>query len=87
MDTFYNSELERLGRNRHQHAKQEVERYFGNGFLDSSLMWESPLHGATLVGLGQIQKDQGVIFEMGIVSMHGENLFFRVVGMDYFSSF
>jgi len=64
MESFYDSELQRLGSNRYQHANEEVARYFGNGFLDSSLMWESPLNGATLVGLGQVQKDQGLVFDI-----------------------
>ena len=65
-ETFYEDERTRIGR--YQQATEEVARYFGYGFLNSGLMNEAPLHGATLVGLGQIQKDQGAIFDMPLPS-------------------
>ena len=63
-ETFYRAECTRLGGRRHQQAAEEVVRHFGYGFLNPELMSEAPLHGATLVGLGSIQKDRGVIFDM-----------------------
>ena len=65
--TFYETERTRLN-GRYQQATEEVVRYFGHGFLNSELMSESPLRGATLVGLGQIKKDQGAIFDMPLPS-------------------
>ena len=62
-DAFYEAECDRLN-GRHHQATEEVGRYFGYGFLDSELMREAPLRGATLVGLGLIKKDQGAIFAM-----------------------
>lgn len=62
-ETFYEAECARLN-GRHQQAAEEVVRHFGYGFLNPELMSEAPLHGATLVGLGSIQKDRGVIFDM-----------------------
>ena len=51
-----------------QQAAEEVARYFGYGFLDSELMLEAPLHGTTLVGLGQVRKDYATIFDMPLPS-------------------
>ena len=51
-------------RGRFQQAAEEVARHFGYGFLDAELMREAPLHGVTLVGLGQVRKDWGTIFDM-----------------------
>ena len=53
---------------RFQQAAEEVARHFGYGFLDAELMREAPLHGVTLVGLGQIRKDRGTIFDMPLPS-------------------
>ena len=61
--TFYGAEMQRLS-GRSQQAAEEVASYFGYGFLDPEFMRESPLHGATLVGLGQVRKDRGTIFDM-----------------------
>ena len=62
--SLYKSERERLGQGRHIQAAEEVARYFGHGFLDVDLMRQAPLHGATLVGLGDIKKDGGAVFDM-----------------------
>ncbi|MDE2645493.1 MAG: S8 family serine peptidase [Bacteroidota bacterium] len=62
-ETFYQSEYDRLQGHYYQ-AREEVARYFGYGFLRPELMCESPLNGATLVGLGSVQKDGGTIFNM-----------------------
>ena len=62
-ESFYQSEYSRL-QGRYHRAREEVARYFGYGFLSSELMRESPSNGATLVGLGRIQKDSGAIFNM-----------------------
>ncbi|MCY4187824.1 MAG: S8 family serine peptidase [Bryobacterales bacterium] len=53
---------------RFQQAGEEVARHFGYGFLDPDLMREAPLHGVTLVGLGQVRKDRGTIFDMPLPS-------------------
>lgn len=55
-------------RGRFQQAAEEVARHFGYGFLDAELMREAPLHGVTLVGLGQVRKDRGTIFDMPLPS-------------------
>ena len=60
---LYAAELAAPG-GRFQQAAEEVARQFGYGFLDPELMREAPLHGVTLVGLGQVRKDQGTIFDM-----------------------
>ena len=65
--TLYGAERARLS-GRFQQAAEEVARYFGYGFLDPELMREAPHHGATLVGLGQVRKDRGTIFEMPLPS-------------------
>ena len=65
--TFYGAEMQRLS-GHFQQAAEEVASYFGYGFLDPDLMSESPLHGATLVGLGQVRKDRGTIFDMPLPS-------------------
>ena len=55
-------------RGRFQQAGEEVARHFGYGFLDPDLMRGAPLHGVTLVGLGQVRKDRGTIFDMPLPS-------------------
>ena len=45
-------------------AAEEVTRYFGYGYMDANLMQEAPLQGVTLVGVGRIQKDGGMIFDV-----------------------
>jgi len=67
-EEFYRAERERLGARRHHQAMEEVARYFGYGFLDPELMYEAPLYGATLVGLGYVRKDGGAIFDMPLPS-------------------
>jgi len=72
---LYNIEKERLGGQRHRQAAEEVARHFGHGFLDSKLMHEAPLHGVTLVGLGQVKKDKGTIFDMPLPpSLSGDSV-------------
>ena len=66
--SLYATEVAERGSSRSQQAAEEVACYFGYGFLDASLMGEAPLHGATLVGLGQVRKDQGLIFDMPLPS-------------------
>lgn len=66
-NTIYEAERTRLN-GRYQQATEEVARYFGYGFLNSELMYEAPLRGATLVGLGRVKKDQGAIFDMPLPS-------------------
>ena len=61
--TLYAAENAARG-GRFQQAAEEVARHFGYGFLDAGLMHEVPLHGVTLVGLGQVRKDRGTIFDM-----------------------
>lgn len=74
-ESFYQAEKNRLGRNRHQQAAEEVARHFGYGFLDPELTREAPLHGATLVGLGRIRKDRGTIFDMPLPpSLSGDRI-------------
>ena len=71
---FYNREL---APNRHKHlqAKQEVARYYGHGLLIEQLMLESPVSGATLVGLGTLRKDGGLVFDLPIPpSLSGERI-------------
>ena len=63
-EEMYDIEKERLGHSRHLRAKEEVVRYYGYGFLDPSLMIGGPSTGVTLVGLGEVRKDQAKIFEM-----------------------
>ena len=60
---LYAAELAASG-GRFQQAAEEVARQFGYGFLDPVLMHEAPQHGVTLVGLGQVRKDRGTIFDM-----------------------
>ncbi|MYF40160.1 MAG: S8 family peptidase, partial [Rhodothermaceae bacterium] len=72
---LFDKERDRLGKRHYQQAAEEVLRYFGYGFLNPELMYESPLHGATLVGLGRIKKDEGVIFDMPLPpSLSGEEI-------------
>ena len=60
---------------RFQQAGEEVARHFGYGFLDPDLMREAPLHGVTLVGLGQVRKDRGTIFDMPLPpSLSGDSI-------------
>jgi len=61
---LYQEELRRLGSSRHARAKQEVARHFGHGVLTPMLMQESPGTGVTLVGLGDVRKDQAKIFDL-----------------------
>lgn len=62
-------------RGRHSVAAEDVARYFGYGYLDTELMSEAPLHGVTLVGLGQIRKDEGMIFDMPLPpSLSGDSV-------------
>ena len=71
---FYNRER---APNPHKHlqAKQEVVRYYGHGVLNEQLMLESPASGATLVGLGTVRKDRGLIFDLPIPpSLSGERI-------------
>ncbi len=60
---FYQSEYSRL-QPHYRQAQEEVARYFGYGFLNQELMSEAPLRGVTLVGLGHVQRDEGVVFHM-----------------------
>ena len=56
-------------------ASEELARYFGYGFLDPELMSESPMRGATLVGLGRIRKDKAAIFDFPLPpSLSGESI-------------
>lgn len=71
---FYNRERAPNPR-RHLQAKQEVARYYGHGLLNEQLMLESPNSGATLVGLGTLRKDGGLIFDLPIPpSLSGERI-------------
>ena len=64
---LYTAENAALG-GRFQQAAEEVAGHFGYGFLDPELMSEAPLHGVTLVGLGEVRKDRGTIFDMPLPS-------------------
>ena len=64
---LYAAEMAARG-GRFQQAGEEVARHFGYGFLDPDLMRGAPLHGVTLVGLGQVRKDRGTIFDMPLPS-------------------
>lgn len=71
---FYNRERAPNPR-KHLQAKQEVVRYYGHGLLNEQLMLESPTSGATLVGLGTLRKDGGLIFDLPIPpSLSGERI-------------
>ena len=72
---LYHEERARLGSNQHARAKEEVCRHFGHGYLDNTMMWESPETGVTMVGLGLIRKDRAQVFRMPIPpSLSGERL-------------
>ena len=62
-EIYYQSERNRL-KGRYHQAQEEVARNFGYGFLNPELMREAPLQGATLVGLGRVQKGGGTVFNM-----------------------
>lgn len=49
-------------------ASEETAKYFGFGALDGDLAREAPSYGATLVGLGEVQKDGALIYEVPIPS-------------------
>ena len=66
-ELFYQSERNRLQR-RYRQAQEEVARYYGHGYLNPGLMLEAPLNGATLVGLGRVQKDGGTVFNLPLPS-------------------
>ena len=73
--SLYETELDRLGRNHHRRAKEEVARCYGHGPIDAELMIESPDGGVTLVGLGSVKKDQAEIFDLPLPeSLAGERL-------------
>lgn len=73
---LYDAERTALGGRRFQQAGEEVARHFGYGFLDPDLMREAPLHGATLVGLGEVRKDRGTIFDMPLPpSLSGDRIY------------
>ena len=72
---LFEREKNNRGRGTHLQASEEAIRYYGYGFLSPELMYESPLSGATLVGLGCVKKDKGVIFEMPLpASISGGNI-------------
>ena len=60
----YDETAARLGRNKVLRCKEEVARHFGHGYLFPERVQESPAQGVTLVGLGDVKKDQGKIFDM-----------------------
>lgn len=62
--THYDETADRLGRNKVLRCKEEVARHFGYGYLFADRMQQSPAQGVTLVGLGDVRKDQGKIFDM-----------------------
>lgn len=63
-DAFALYENERTGGLHHSHAKGEVARHYGHGFLQETRMREAPASGATLVGLGTLRKDGALIFDL-----------------------
>ena len=73
---LYAAEKSALGmHSRYNAAAEEVARYFGYGYLDTELMREAPLHGVTLVGLGQVRRDEGMIFNMPLPpSLSGDRI-------------
>ena len=85
--TLYAAENAALGGRRFQQAAEEVARHFGYGFLDPELMREAPLHGVTLVGLGQVRKDRGTIFDMPLPSSLSGDMIHRsmLVTLTWFS--
>ena len=85
--TLYAAETAALGGRRFQQAAEEVARHFGYGFLDPELMREAPLHGVTLVGLGQVRKDRGTIFDMPLPSSLSGDMIHRsmLVTLTWFS--
>ncbi len=71
---LYATEKTALG-GRFQQAGEEVARHYGYGFLDPELMHETPLHGVTLVGLGEVRKDRATIFDMPLPpSLSGDSI-------------
>ena len=74
-DSLYREILEVLGSRKHSRAKEEVARQFGHGILNPQLMTSSPENGVTLVGLGQVRKDQAKVFEFPLPSsMSGDRV-------------
>lgn len=68
-------ELQRLGRNQHPRAKEEVCRRFGYGLLAGEMMRQSPEAGVTLLGLGSVRKDHAQVFKLPVPpSMAGERV-------------
>jgi len=61
---YYDETADRLGRNKVLRCSEEVARHFGHGYLSAERMQQSPAQGVTLVGLGDVRKDQGKIFDM-----------------------
>lgn len=59
---LYEEEKRRIGSSKHVQAKLETARYFGHGVISPLMMQESPEFGVTLVGFGNVQKDQAVDF-------------------------
>ena len=59
---LYDEEKNRIGSSKHVQAKLETARHFGHGLISPQMMQESPDSGVTLVGFGDVQKDQAVDF-------------------------
>lgn len=72
---FYDDALARRGASKYAAAKMDVARYFGHGALDPARMVDCPGHGVTFVGLGDIRKDGGKVFEVFLPpSLAGQKL-------------
>ena len=72
----YREECRRVGRYRHQQAKEEVARQFGHGVLNTDLMREAPGFGTTLVGVGTVRKDGAQVFDVPLPpSMSGDSVY------------
>ncbi len=66
-ETYLAEAKERSGKSRITISmKEEVARHFGFGVLEPARMIESPEHGATLIGIGRIRRDQARVFEFGL---------------------
>ena len=74
-NNYYSDALSRFGDRAYAASKMDVARHFGHGVLEPVRMAGSPENGATLVGLGDIRKDQGKVFDLFLPpSLSGERL-------------
>ena len=74
-DDYYKESLERLGSRKYHAAKQSTAQHLGFGALDPLRMLQSPVFGATLIGLADIKKDNARTFDVCLPpSLSGEKL-------------